>query len=195
MSYSAKIAVFATGDLEADAEKASLVMTELARRPSAFSRWRALCNDGCGTCEICVAAKAAVAAELLRPDARVWEVYNAGGVVPLGILRLSRIRPGTEAVLDFSFFDNKMSDKIGLLEDLIQSSFSAQDDAWVPLRRLVAEMPAHAFFQLRTFMKMGFGGPFRVAYAGHKFGATAIIPTPDPRIGALVTMALEAVNG
>lgn len=190
MTYAAEAFAPIRGDLAKDVERITTIVGGLARIPSAFNRWRSTCKNECGQCPRCLTAKTVVAQEITKPDVLVWEVFDPKTLDPIGILRLSRIRLGKDALLDFSFFDGRISDKLDLLRQwVVDGAFQTQPD-WTPLRRLNAEVPAHAFAMMNVLAKLGFVGKYRVRHGGSRFWADAIIPTQG-HVGDLVIVHLD----
>ena len=78
----------------------------------------------------------AVAAWLTDPDNLVWEVWRGGELV--GILSLSRIVRGLDAVGHFAFFDRQLLGRRQLVLAMLRWAFSELD-----LQRLSVEIPDH----------------------------------------------------
>jgi hypothetical protein len=120
-----------------------------------------LCQD-VTTCEQCADRMMAVSVALSDPRARVWEVWNESSVV--GILYLTKIQPGCDALAHYAFFDSDLQGKTRLLEDMIRWAFEEHED-WLPLRRLTIEVPVFAFALARhATTKLGFGGDFKYTH-------------------------------
>ena len=112
---------------------------------------------------------AAIASALTKPDSLTWEVWRAedGQVVDVvGILHLSEIRNGHDAVAHYVFFDGDLRGKTDLIEKVLDWAFTDHDD-WPALQRLTIEIPDFAFALARHAQKkLGFGGPFKHRVGG-----------------------------
>lgn len=124
----------------------------------------------CGECERCLARKQWVAAGMVKPDARFWEIWSADEEMPIGIVYLTNIKPGLDAIAHYVFFDGKLSDKTPILESLMEWFFvDHRASGWQGLERITLEIPEHYFALARhAFKKLGFGGPFQYETKGLK---------------------------
>lgn len=121
---------------------------------------RPLCND-ITKCEQCADRMRAVANALSDPTARVWEVWKNDSDEVVGILYLTKIIPGCDALAHYVFFDGDLQGKTELLNDMIRWCFAEHED-WIPLRRITVEIPTYAFSQAKhATRKLGFGGQFK----------------------------------
>ncbi len=77
-----------------------------------------------------------IAATLVDPTNRAWEIWRDGSLV--GILLLTRIVRGLDALAHLAFFDKKLVGKRQLLRNMIARAFRELD-----LQRLSVEIPAH----------------------------------------------------
>lgn len=90
------------------------------------------------------------AANLTHPAHRIYEVWRGGQLV--GILTLTRVVPGLEAVLHFVFFDGNLTGKRRLLRHFISTCF--RDHGF---RRLVMQVPEPVETLIRfARVKLGF---------------------------------------
>lgn len=110
--------------------------------------------------------KLTVASFLTKPDSVVWEVWRTEHSLPVdvvGILYLTRVRWGQEAVAHYVFFDGDLRGKTSIINEIIGWCFEDHPERnWKALNRLTVEIPdvwyalaKHAHF------KLGFGGKFR----------------------------------
>ena len=115
---------------------------------------------------------AAVATSLMKPDSLTWEVWRTedGQVVDVvGILHLSDIRNGHDAVAHYVFFDGDLRGKTDLIAKVLDWTFTDHKD-WPALQRLTIEIPDFAFALARHAQKkLGFGGPFK-----HRIGGKTV---------------------
>jgi RimJ/RimL family protein N-acetyltransferase len=143
------------------------VIEEIVRKTcsfdTAFSDYQATCADNCVSnsaladfCELCKVRAAVVAVALTK--GLTWEVWGDEGVV--GIIRLSDIRPGEDALGHYIFFDRKLNGKTEVVQAIINWAFE-EHEGWTPLHRLTVQVPDFAFALARhATKKLGFGGPF-----------------------------------
>lgn len=113
----------------------------------------------------CTTLKQLVAARLIAADAINWEVTAddpADGVAFVGILRLSKVVLGCDAMAHYLFFDRKLKNKTPLLQEWKRWVFNPHPEInWQPLRRVTVEMPATAHALARHAQRdLGFGGPY-----------------------------------
>ena len=77
-----------------------------------------------------------IAATLVDPQNVAWEIWRDGTLV--GILLLTRIVRGLDALAHLAFFDKKLVGKRALLRNMIARAFRE-----LALQRLSVEIPAH----------------------------------------------------
>ena len=117
----------------------------------------------------------AVVANFLKPDAMTWEVWktddSALPVDLVGILHLSDVRLGQDAIAHYVFFDGDLRGKTQLILDVIDWVFTDHPESgWVKLNRLTVMVPDMAFALARhARLYLGFGGPFE-----HKIGHKSV---------------------
>lgn len=149
-----------------------MVISEIVRRTAGmetlFTDFLPACKPLCEDvtqCERCADRLRAVAWSLTKPDARAWEVWRHGeSSEVVGILYLTKINPGCDALAHYAFFDHDLKSKTKLIEQMIGWCFSDHDD-WYALRRLTIEVPSFAAaLASHATKKLGFGGGFT-----HKF--------------------------
>lgn len=101
------------------------------------------------------------AANLTHPHHRIYEVWRGGALV--GILTLTRVVPGIEAVLHFVFFDGNLTGKRRLLRQFITTCFQT-----LGIRRLVMQVPEPVETLIRfARVKLGFRFEGETAVASH----------------------------
>ena len=118
------------------------------------------CDGGCGKyctdkSPNCALVKQLVMRELLAPDALVWEVWRKGDVDFVGILRLTRVRPGEDAFGHYFFFDGKLPGKLEILQAWKEWCFTSAA-GWEALHRITLEIPAYAHVLAKHAGKLGF---------------------------------------
>lgn len=149
------------------------LLSHIIRHESFFTDYTRACDEGCGECNSCVAAKQSVIANLIDPKTIHWQVWSKNPETSeildfVGILRLSNISPGCDATAHYFFFDGKLRDKTPLLKAWSRWTFSDHDN-WKGLKRVTIEIPAHAFALARhANKKLGFGGPFDYRLKGSR---------------------------
>jgi len=151
------------------------VMEDLVRKTcsfdTAFSDFQATCSDNCTKsceiedfCEICKIRSRVVA--LAFTSGLTWEVWGETEVV--GIIRLSDIKAGEDALGHYIFFDHDLSGKTDVLQAIINWAFE-DHEGWRALQRLTIQIPDFAFALARhATKKLGFGGPFEFELKGKK---------------------------
>jgi len=111
----------------------------------------------------------AVANVLNQPRSRVWEVwrYEDGDPIDVvGILLLTEIVVGTDAVAHFVFFDEDLRSKTQLMTEVLDWIFSDHND-WRALQRVTIQIPDFMFALVRYAQRyLGFSGPFTHKIAG-----------------------------
>jgi hypothetical protein len=115
--------------------------------------------------------KAAVAASLTKLDSFTWEVWELENQLPIdlvGILHLSQIVPGQDAVAHYVFFDGDLRSKTSLLQRVLDWVFVDHPEVgWSGLQRLTLHIPAYAHALARHAQKyLGFSGPFTYKTGG-----------------------------
>lgn len=113
-------------------------------------------------CERCQRQMRVISKTLGSPDSRVWEVWKVGGEV-VGVIFFSDIVPGNDAKGHYIFFDQKLSNKTGVLNEIMSWAFEDHTtEGWRALRRITIEIPDHASALIRhAHKRLGFGGRFR----------------------------------
>lgn len=139
----------------------SAIMRELLKFETIFTDYTRGCDEICGECERCRYALAVIARMMARTDTIAWEVWSDDEEPTLaGVVYLTDVVAGENAICHYCFFDRKLVDKTALLEELAQWCFS-EHEGWEPLRRLSLEIPDFAFTLARhAYTKLGFGGDF-----------------------------------
>lgn len=159
---------------EATVQKAATLLQQAIEHESFFTDYEKACDAHCGECEQCLQAKQAVSAAIQDPRALCWEVWRHDPQTYeyldfVGILRLSRIKLGCDAIAHYFFFDGKLRDKTDLLHAWKNWAFSDAGN-WKALHRVTLEIPDFAFALARHAHKfLGFGGPFKHTCKGAKF--------------------------
>ena len=162
-----------------DSPERAHILEELTRKTcgfdTAFSDFQATCEEKCfetkpiqEMCFRCSFRFGIVASSLMT--GLNWEVWKTGEGEPslVGVIRLSHIRPGIDALGHYVFFDHDLRGKTGVLKDFIEWCFSEHEN-WAPLRRLSIEIPDFAFSLIRhSARKLGFGGDFDYEAKGIK---------------------------
>jgi len=141
---------------------------------SAFSDFQSVCSSRCfeqepwgELCPLCLTRLRIVAVALAT--GLTWEVWKTEEEPELvGIIRLSEIRPGEDALGHYIFFDHDLRGKTEVLKEMIDWCFS-EHEGWTPLRRLTIQVPDFAFALVRhATKKLGFGGEFTHSLKGKK---------------------------
>jgi hypothetical protein len=121
------------------------------------------CSEHCFECPACVQALQLVSAILAAPDTACWEIWSEEGdeaAQLVGVVYLTRTRPGVDAVAHFCFFDRELRNKTALLRELTHWWLS-DHEGWLALERVTLEIPDYAFRLARyTQRKLGFSGAF-----------------------------------
>ena len=110
--------------------------------------------------------KRSVVANFMKPDSLTWEVWKLDAaslpVDLVGILHLSEIRLGQDAIAHYVFFDEKLSGKTNLINTVIDWAFEDHPESgWEALNRITVMVPDMAFALARHARRyLGFGGPF-----------------------------------
>jgi hypothetical protein len=101
---------------------------------------------------------------LSRRDALIWEVWRTDGADPqlVGIVYLTEIEIGVDALAHYIFFDRELRDKTELLRSMLEWFFTPHAEVgWEPLRRVTVEIPDFAFALAKHAQRyLGFGGDF-----------------------------------
>lgn len=121
-------------------------------------------------CERCRGQMRVISRTLGSPDSRVWEVWRVGGGV-VGVIFFSDIVVGNDATGHYIFFDEKLSDKTGVLNEVMNWAFTDHPtENWPALRRITIEIPNHASALVRhAHKRLGFGGRFRHVLSSRMF--------------------------
>lgn len=150
---------------EATVMKVHKLINTIIKHESFFTDFMKACDDDCGICPQCQAAKQIVTANLHDRKSLSWEVWRqdeeTGELLDfVGILRLSNVLAGCDATAHYFFFDGKLHDKTRLLMSWAEWLFE-NHDSWPGLHRLTVEIPTHAFALARHAAKrLNFGGPY-----------------------------------
>jgi len=112
---------------------------------------------------------------LTNPENRVWGVWRGGEL--LGVLVLTRVLEGLDALLHFMFLDQNLVGKRTLLTHFLAYCFTV-----LKFRRISAEVPEDADKLLRFYRTLGFRfegetkaqGAFPVASATPSAGGTKV---------------------
>jgi len=111
----------------------------------------------------------AVAHMLNRPDSYTWEVWRHedGELVDVvGILYLTYVHVGQDAVAHFVFFDKRLHSKTQLILQMLDWVFE-DHEGWTALQRVTVEIPDFMFALVRYAQRyLGFSGPFTHKIAG-----------------------------
>lgn len=111
-------------------------------------------------CPGCAARMTLVSRALLKPDSRVWEVWSSEPEL-VGVIYVTDVLPGMDAVGHYIFFDRDLRGKTGVLKEVIRWLFTDSDD-WKGLRRLTIEIPDFAgALAKHAHKRLGFSGDFR----------------------------------
>lgn len=140
----------------------SAILRGLCHFETIFTDYNKACEAKCFQCEQCILCMRTVAGTLTHPASRVWEVWQQSveSFDLVGVLYLTDVIPGQDAVAHYVFFDGRLHDKTALVESMIQWVFEDHED-WQALKRLTIEIPDFAFALARHAHKhLGFGGDF-----------------------------------
>ena len=115
--------------------------------------------------------RAAIASALTKLDSVTWEVWELENQLPVdlvGILHLSDIVPGRDAVAHYVFFDGDLRSKTTLLQRVLDWVFDDHPEVgWVGLQRLTLTIPDYAYALARHAQRhLGFGGQFTYRTGG-----------------------------
>ena len=160
------------------AEILSNLQRKIASTDSLFASNLAGCEDACldedrsitEMCESCQTRLVMVARQLSAPDARVWEVWRADldDTELVGVVYFSDVVRGVDATGHYVFFDDRLADKIAVLEEAMAEMFTPTD-SWGGVARLTIEVPAPFVALARhAHVKLGFGGDYHYTLAGGK---------------------------
>lgn len=114
-----------TGDEAKDEARNRLILDSLVALPNLFQ------GNTASEDRVLVAAQT-----LVDPGNKVWEIWRDGTLV--GILLLTRIVRGVDALAHLAFFDKKLVGKRSLLRNMIREAFRD-----LQLQRLSVEIPAN----------------------------------------------------
>jgi hypothetical protein len=111
----------------------------------------------------------AVAQVLNKPNSRTWEVWRYEEGIPIdvvGILYLTDVVWGQDAVAHFVFFDKRLHSKTQLIAQMLDWVFE-DHERWRALQRVTVTIPDFMFALVRyTQRYLGFSGPFTHKIAG-----------------------------
>ena len=104
---------------------------------------------------------------LANPYSRSWEVWGSESN-PVGLLYITNVIPGGDALAHYFFFDGDLRGKTALIEEMIGWVFADHpEDNWIALRRLTIEVPTYAFALARHASRyLSFGGAYTYAQKG-----------------------------
>ena len=141
----------------------SHVLRSLLSFDMVFTDFAKGCASRCGECDACVLRMRIASNILADPASWVWEVWREGDELPVGIMYLTYVIPGTSAVAHYAFFDGHLADKTEILESVIRWCFSDHPEiGWSALMRLTIEIPSFAHALARhAVRRLGFGGAFK----------------------------------
>ena len=144
------------------ADVISRIMRSMCGFETIFTDYHRACAEKCFQCDACFRAMSAISSVLSHPQSRVWEVWRTDRdeAEIVGIVLLTDIVPGRDAVAHYAFFDGRLKDKTPILLDVLHWCFEDHPD-WPALRRLTVEVPDFAFALARHAQKyLGFTGDF-----------------------------------
>ena len=143
------------------ADVVSAITRGLMQFETIFTDYHRGCEESCGECEACLRSRDAIAYILSHPDSRAWEVWRMDDEPTLaGVILLTHVQQGVNAIAHFAFFDSRLRDKTELLENMIQWTFT-EHPGWKALKRLSIEIPDYAFALARyAYRELGFGGDY-----------------------------------
>lgn len=155
---------------KADLLKWQIILRRCAAHNRLFTDYARGCKGQCGGfCDdldpACQRAKTAVSSALLKPDTLLWEVWRKPSAPPaeldfVGILRLSEIHLGSDALAHFVFFDQRLKDKTELLQAWKEWVFK-DHEGWPALKRVSLSVPSDSFALLKYAQKtLGATGDF-----------------------------------
>lgn len=142
----------------------SALVRAISRHETFFTDYSRVCEASCFRydCDLCASRLRTVSRHLVNADSIIWEVWSVEAVPRLcGIVYLTQVIPGCDAVAHYLFFDGNLRDKTTFLEAMIEWCFT-EHPGWLPLRRLTITVPAYASaLASHANRRLGFGGPFR----------------------------------
>lgn len=144
----------------ARANVVSHVLRSLCAFDNVFTDYSKACELKCFACPLCLSRMAHASSILAKPDSRVWEIWNDTDCV--GVVYLTDIVPGVDALAHYVFFDGRLRDKEDTVKAMIDWVFEDHPEAgWRGLRRLTLEIPDFAkALALHATRGLGFGGDF-----------------------------------
>lgn len=138
----------------------SHLLREICKRETVFAGYARICDAQCFDCPQCAAVMIFASRQLAAPNARVWEVWDTEAAACVGVLYVTDVVAGADALGHYVFFDGQLGDKTQVIEGMIQWVFADHDD-WRALRRLTIEIPAPFYALARhATNRLGFGGGF-----------------------------------
>lgn len=152
----------------------SHIIRNVAHYETLFTDYARICDERCAEtrelpqmCAACQTRIASINRMLLDPYSRTWEVWGEDAL-PIGILYLTNVIPGGDALAHYLFFDADLRGKSDLIESIIQWCFEDHPtEGWVALRRMTVEVPSYAFALARHASRyLGFSGPFKYTRKG-----------------------------
>lgn len=118
--------------------KIEKIFDEMLRIETMWNDYQKGCPEYCGECQNCIARKVAISRNLASLDSMSWEVWKDGDFV--GILFLTDIVSGHDALAHFAFWDGDMRGKAALIENMIEEVVFNGN---LGLHRLTVKYPAH----------------------------------------------------
>lgn len=119
-------------------QKAEKILGEMLRIETMWNDYQKGCPEVCGECERCMRRKVAVVKNLVSLDSIIWEVWKGNEFV--GILHLSDIVPGHDALAHFTFWDGDMRGKATLINRMVDE---VAFNGGLNLHRITVQYPAH----------------------------------------------------
>jgi hypothetical protein len=140
------------------------IIRSVARFENIFTDYERACSPICDDvlgCSRCRERLECVSRVLSDPKARVWEVWRVDGEFEVvGIIYLTNVIPGCDALAHYVFFDSDLNGKTELLKELMTWATTDRED-WAGLKRITIEIPEYAYALARhAVRKLGFGGDF-----------------------------------
>jgi hypothetical protein len=116
--------------------KSAEILNNLIRFETMFSDYQPACESVCGYCEKCIRRKMTVVSKLTALDAMAFEVWKDDRLV--GILYITDIVAGHDAMAHFNFWDKDLRGKAGIINSAIDSFVFSGD---LNLHRLTIQVP------------------------------------------------------
>lgn len=139
----------------------------VAKHENVFTDYERLSHSLCSdviSCAECAHRVMGVHRVLLDPQAMAWEVWNMEKGEVIGLIYLTQVVPGCDALAHYVFFDGDLAGKTELLKAMMRWCFE-DHDGWRALKRLSVMVPDFAFALARhAVTKLGFGGDYKYEY-------------------------------